>query len=190
MVRPVSACRRSLINIRRLHARLRSVIYTVSAAVNAHFEQYHSNAAAVLALRRKSGHVRDALVHAGKKVVVLEGRMRGAGQSGKDTGELLAWNNHSLSTLHDSYGQKVVSAVAQSHLDAIKTVHGIISQEAIPCQFTPVSGYIQASERKLAAELRTVQSTFSAAQQVSVCQALSTNPAFCTLQLLTPPAQS
>ena len=108
--------------------------------------------------------------------------MRGAGQSGKDTGDLLAWNNHSLSTLHDSYGQKIVSSVAQSHLDAIKTVHSIISQEAIPCQFTPVPGYIQASERKLAAELRTVQSTFSAAQQVSVSRALSANPVLCLAQ--------
>ena len=85
--------------------------------------------------------------------------MRGAGQSGKDTGDLLAWNNHSLSTLHDSYGQKIVSSVAQSHL-----------------------GYIQASERKLAAELRTVQSTFSAAQQVSVSRALSANPVLCLAQ--------
>ena len=108
-----------------------------------------------------------ARVFTGKKVVVLEGRVRGAGQSGKDTGELLAWNNHSLSTLRDAYGQKVVSSVAQSHLDATNTVHNIISQEAIPCQDTPFPGYIQASKRKLAAELKAVQPAFSAAQQVS-----------------------
>ena len=100
-------------------------------------------------------------------MVVLEGRLRGAGQSGKDTGALLGWNNHSLNTLQQSYGQKVASQVAQSHLDAIKTVQEIVKQETIPCQFTRVPGYIHGSERTLSAEHKAFQSVFTEPELVS-----------------------
>jgi len=101
-------------------------------------------------------------------VVVLEGRVRGAGQSGKDTGELLAWNNHQLSTLQKSYGQKVASQVVQSHLDAIEVVHTLVKQEMIPCQYTPVQGYIQASERTLTAEAKAFAGSGAEAKQVCI----------------------
>lgn len=108
------------------------------------------------------------LAAAGKKVVVLEGRVVGAGQSGKDTGELLAWNNHQYSTLQHAYGQKIATQVAQSHLDAVKSVHDIVSQEAIPCQYTPVQGYIQASERTIAAEKKAFDAAGAQAEQVDL----------------------
>ncbi len=94
--------------------------------------------------------------------------MRGAGQSGKDTGELLAWNNHQLSTLKKSYGQKVASQVVQSHLDAIEVVHTLVKQEMIPCQYTPVQGYIQASERTLTAEAKAFAGSGAEAKQVCI----------------------
>ncbi|DBB18648.1 TPA: hypothetical protein ACH3X3_000265 [Trebouxia sp. C0006] len=108
------------------------------------------------------------LAVAGKKVVILEGRVRGAGQSGKDTGELLAWNNHQLSTLKKSYGQKVASQVVQSHLDAIEVVHTLVKQEMIPCQYTPAQGYIQASERTLTAEAKAFAGSGAEAKQVNL----------------------
>ena len=101
-------------------------------------------------------------------MVVLEGRVVGAGQSGKDTGELLAWNNHQYSTLQHAYGQKIATQVAQSHLDAVKSVHDIVSQEAIPCQYTPVQGYIQASERTIAAEKKAFDAAGAQAEQVCI----------------------
>lgn len=99
-------------------------------------------------------------------MVILEGRVRGAGQSGKDTGELLAWNNHQYSTLQHAYGQKIAAQVAQSHLDAVAAVCEVVKQEAIPCQYTPVSGYIQASDRTLAAELKAFDAPGVEVQQV------------------------
>lgn len=94
--------------------------------------------------------------------------MRGAGQSGKDTGELLAWNNHQLSALQKSYGQKVASQVVQSHLSAIEVVHSLVKQETIPCQYTPVQGYIQASERTLKAEAKAFAGSGVEAKQVCI----------------------
>ena len=106
--------------------------------------------------------------HPGKRVVILEGRVRGAGQSGKDTGELLAWNNHQLGTLQKSYGHKVTSQVVQSHLDAIEVVQSLVKQEMIPCQYTPVQGYIQASERALTAEAKAFPGSGAEAKQVCI----------------------
>lgn len=94
--------------------------------------------------------------------------MRGAGQSGKDTGELLAWNNHQYSTLQKSYGQKVAAQVVQSHLDAVEVVHRLVEQEMIPCQYTPVQGYIQASERTLTAEAKAFAGSGAKAEQVCI----------------------
>ena len=93
--------------------------------------------------------------------------MRGAGQSGKDTGELLAWNNHQFSTLQHAYGNKVTSQVAQSHQAAISAVHDLVKTESIPCQYTPVSGYIQASDRLLAAEAKAFDAVGTPAERVS-----------------------
>ncbi len=105
-------------------------------------------------------------------MVVLEGRVRGAGQSGKDTGELLAWNNHQYSTLQHAYGPKVTTKVAQSHLDAIQAVRDIVKQEAIPCQLTPVQGYIHGSDRTLAAEDKAFEAAGSDAQKVDLTECL------------------
>lgn len=102
----------------------------------------------------------------GKRVVVLEGRVRGAGQSGKDTGELLAWNNHKFSTLQHAYGDKLIAQVAQSHRAAIATVHDMVKTESISCQYTPVSGYLQASDRLLAAESKAFDAAGSQAEKV------------------------
>ena len=93
--------------------------------------------------------------------------MRGAGQSGKDTGELLAWNNHQFSTLQHAYGNKVTSQVAQSHQAAISAVYDLVKTESIPCQYTPVRGYIQASDRLLAAESKAFAAAGTTAERVS-----------------------
>lgn len=101
-------------------------------------------------------------------MVILEGRVRGAGQSGKDTGELLAWNHHQFGALQKSYGQKVASQVVQSHLDAVEVVYNLVKQEMIPCQYTPVQGYIQASERTLTAEAKAFAESGAEAKQVCI----------------------
>ena len=102
----------------------------------------------------------------GKRVIVLEGRVRGAGQSGKDTGELLAWNNHQFHTLQQAYGDKLTAQVAQSHHAAIAAVHDLVKTESISCQYTPVTGYIQASERLLAAESKAFNAAGTQAEKV------------------------
>lgn len=99
-------------------------------------------------------------------MIVLEGRVRGAGQSGKDTGELLAWNNHQFNTLQQAYGDKLTAQVAQSHHAAIAAVHDLVKTESISCQFTPVTGYIQASERLLAAESKAFNAAGTQAEKV------------------------
>lgn len=102
----------------------------------------------------------------GKRVIVLEGRVRGAGQSGKDTGELLAWNNHQFNTLQHAYGNKVTSQVAQSHQAAVSAISDLVKEESIPCQYTPVSGYIQASDRLLGAESKAFEAAGVSSERV------------------------
>lgn len=109
----------------------------------------------------------------GKRVVVLEGRVRGAGQSGKDTGELLAWNNHQFNTLQQAYGDKLVAQVAQSHHAAIAAVRDLVKTESISCQYTPVNGYIQASERLLAAEGKAFNAAGTQAEKVRILTSTS-----------------
>ena len=113
--------------------------------------------------------MRKNRIAAGKRVVVLEGRVRGAGQSGKDTGELLAWNNHSLSTLEHAYGKQRTAQVVKSQQDAIAAVCDTINAESIHCQCTLVKGYINASQRKLNAECKAFGATENHSEQVRLC---------------------
>lgn len=92
--------------------------------------------------------------------------MRGAGQSGKDSGELLAWNSHQFNTLQHAYGNKVTSQVAQSHQAAVSAISDLVKEESIPCQYTPVSGYIQASDRLLAAESKALDAAGMRSEKV------------------------
>lgn len=109
-------------------------------------------------------------LHAGKKVVVLENRVRGAGQSGRDTGELSTWNNHHYSRFQQEMGAKAASQIAQSQLDAIALVRGIVKAEGIPCDLNGVPTYLTSSERGLAAEAQAYHVTGDKAEQVHAVQ--------------------
>lgn len=107
-------------------------------------------------------------VLAGKKVVVLENRVRGAGQSGRDTGELLSWNNHHYSKFQQEMGAKAASQIAQSQLDAIALVRDIVKAEGIPCDLDGVPTYLTSSERGLSAEAQAYHITGDKAEQVQL----------------------
>lgn len=98
--------------------------------------------------------------------MVLENRVRGAGQSGRDTGELSSWNNHHYSKFQEEMGAKVASQIAQSQLDAIALVREVVKAEGIPCDLTGVPTYLASSERGLAAEEKAYHVDGDKAEQV------------------------
>lgn len=116
--------------------------------------------------REPGGATYRHLCFAGKKVAVLENRVRGAGQSGRDTGELWTWNNHHYSKFQDELGAKVATQIAQSQLDAVGFVRNLVKQEGIPCGLSGVPTYLSSSERLVSAEARAYHTNDEAASQV------------------------
>ena len=98
---------------------------------------------------------------------MLENRVRGAGQSGRDTGELSTWNNHHYSKFQQEMGAKAAAQIAQSQLDAIALVRQIVKAEAIPCDLNGVPTYLTSSGRGLAAEASAYHADSNKAEQVS-----------------------
>ena len=97
----------------------------------------------------------------------MENRLRGAGQSGRDTGELWTWNNHHYSTFQNEFGAKLASQIAQSQLDAVSLVRNIVKREGIPCGLSGVPTYLSSSERLHSAEARAYHTNDEEANQAS-----------------------
>jgi len=69
--------------------------------------------------------------HSGKKVAVLEARVIGGGQSGKDTGEISTWNNHTYKRLESLYSAEKTTRIAASQKAALDFVETVVKEKRI-----------------------------------------------------------
>lgn len=86
------------------------------------------------------------LAKAGKKVIVLESRAIGAGQTGKTTAHLMPWNDDYYYEIEKSWGTDKMKIVADSHVRSIDFVESVVKEEGIECNFQRVPGYLVATE--------------------------------------------
>lgn len=64
-------------------------------------------------------------------MVVLEARLVGSGNSGRDTGNLTAWKRQSYSSLLSLYDKPTTAAVAESHKHAIDHIEKVPNHIAV-----------------------------------------------------------
>ena len=61
----------------------------------------------------------------GKKVVVLESKLVGSGNSGRHTGEMTTWKKAQYASMHSYYDKPTVAKIAESHKAAIQHVEKV-----------------------------------------------------------------
>jgi len=61
----------------------------------------------------------------GKKVVILEAKIVGAGNSARHLGDLTTWKRHLYSTLFSLYDKPTISSIAKSHKYALDYVEKV-----------------------------------------------------------------
>lgn len=83
---------------------------------------------------------------AGKKVIVLESRSVGAGQTGKTTAHLMPWNDDYYHQIETDWGTETMRLVAESHCSSIDFVERVVKEEGIHCNFQRVPGYLVSVE--------------------------------------------
>ena len=79
---------------------------------------------------------------AGKKVAVLESRVVGGGQSGKDTGEITTYNTHTYKRLESLYGAEKTSRIAASQKAALEFVEDVVKKKRINCGFSRQDAFV------------------------------------------------
>lgn len=78
----------------------------------------------------------------GVSVVVLEGRVRGAGQTGRTSAHIMQWNDDFFMQIEEKFGKDVTRQVAESHLAAADFIEQAVKDEKIDCNFRRVPGYL------------------------------------------------
>lgn len=84
----------------------------------------------------------DASALVGKKVAVLESRVVGGGQSGRDTGEISTWNKHTYKELEGLYGSDKTKTIAASQKAALEFVEQTVKQRKINCNFSRQDAFV------------------------------------------------
>lgn len=82
------------------------------------------------------------LLQAGKKVVVLEAKQIGSGESGRTTAHLSTALDTGYGLIASLHGKKIARLVADSHCQALLSIEKIVQDEKIDCDFKRVAGYI------------------------------------------------
>ncbi|KAG0612532.1 hypothetical protein M758_6G034900 [Ceratodon purpureus] len=82
------------------------------------------------------------LVRAGKKVIVLEARCRGAGQTGRTTAHLMPWYDDFYFEVERIHGIERARQVADSYMKCIDWVEQVVKDEGIDCHFARVDGHL------------------------------------------------
>ncbi|KAH7623959.1 hypothetical protein Ndes2526B_g01211 [Nannochloris sp. 'desiccata'] len=82
------------------------------------------------------------LAREGKSVVVLESRVRGAGQTGKTTAHIMTWLDDYYYECISMHGQKNATLVAQSLRSAVDMIEHNVVSENIDCEFTRLDGIL------------------------------------------------
>lgn len=75
-------------------------------------------------------------------MAVLESRVIGGGQSGRDTGEISTWNNHTYKKLESLYGPEKTTRIAASQKAALEFVENVVKEKRINCGFARQDAYV------------------------------------------------
>ena len=73
---------------------------------------------------------------------MLESRVVGGGQSGKDTGEITTYNTHTYKRLESLYGAEKTSRIAASQKAALEFVEDVVKKKRINCGFSRQDAFI------------------------------------------------
>lgn len=84
-------------------------------------------------------------------MAVLEARTRGSGQSGKNSGMLMQWNNDFYTNLAALLGKEGAGHVGAAHKAAVDWLEGVVGEEGIECGFERTSGLLVAHDGSAAA---------------------------------------
>ncbi|CAK9217581.1 unnamed protein product [Sphagnum troendelagicum] len=82
------------------------------------------------------------LVKEGKKVIVLEARVIGAGQTGRTTAHIMPWFDDFYHIVEKVHGTRKTQLVADSYKKAVDWIDQTVEEENIECNFSRVDGYL------------------------------------------------
>eukprot|EP00882_Tetradesmus_deserticola_P000301 GHRQ01000333.1.p1 GENE.GHRQ01000333.1~~GHRQ01000333.1.p1 ORF type:complete len:663 (+),score=295.35 GHRQ01000333.1:150-2138(+) len=82
------------------------------------------------------------LAKAGKRVVVLESRLLGSGQTGRALGDMTSWHTGLFSSLERWTSKEQRQQVGISNAEAINFVESVVESEGISCGFTRCPNYL------------------------------------------------
>lgn len=105
------------------------------------------------------------LARAGKKVVVLESRARGSGQTGRTTAHIMTWMDDYYKNMISMHGLETASVIADSLRTAADWIETTVREENIDCQFTRLDGILYPHE---AAAEKTLEEELQAAHKVGL----------------------
>ena len=109
--------------------------------------------------------------HSGKKVAVLEARVIGGGQSGKDTGEISTWNNHTYKQLESLYGAEKTTRIAASQKAALDFVETVVKEKRINCGFSRQDAFVFFDSPSVGPEFKALLNAgLQDTQEVSHCE--------------------
>lgn len=107
---------------------------------------------------------------AGKKVAVLESRVIGGGQSGRDTGEISTWNNHTYKKLDSLYGSDKTKQIAESQKAALEFVEQTVKQKKINCGFSRQDAFVFFEDPSVGPEFKALLNAgLHDTKEVSLC---------------------
>uniref|UniRef100_A0A383W2I3 Rieske domain-containing protein n=1 Tax=Tetradesmus obliquus TaxID=3088 RepID=A0A383W2I3_TETOB len=85
------------------------------------------------------------LAKAGKRVVLLESRLIGSGQTGRSLGDMTPWHTGLFSSLERWTNREQRQQVAVSNAEAINFVESVVESEGISCGFTRCPNFLLAA---------------------------------------------
>ncbi|WIA42590.1 hypothetical protein OEZ86_008566 [Tetradesmus obliquus] len=85
------------------------------------------------------------LAKAGKRVVLLESRLIGSGQTGRSLGDMTPWHTGLFSSLERWTNREQRQQVAVSNAEAINFVESVVESEGISCGFSRCPNFLLAA---------------------------------------------
>eukprot|EP00898_Chlorokybus_atmophyticus_P005908 jgi/Chlat1/6318/Chrsp44S09058 len=82
------------------------------------------------------------LAKKGKKVVLLEARTIGAGQTGRTTAHLMGWNDDYYHVIEEKFDNETARRVAMAHRKTVDFIEQASQEEGIECEFLRCPGYL------------------------------------------------
>jgi glycine/D-amino acid oxidase-like deaminating enzyme/nitrite reductase/ring-hydroxylating ferredoxin subunit len=105
------------------------------------------------------------LARTGKKVVVIEARSVGEGETGRTTAHITSAIDQRYRSIMAKFGSDGALAVHRSHQAAIDRIEGFVKELAIDCRFERVSGFLYAERPQ---QVAAVEAEAAACKQLRI----------------------